>query len=228
MSPGGLESMMFSVRFVAFAGTFALGVGTAAAQSAGPAAPAPTPHQGPPDAARPRPKRDSLVVAYSTSVGLGDTHDFAPNFSFLGFSLDWRARVSDQFWPGVSLGWQVLYGKDFKTLQYRSTTFTGTIATNLNLIPMLITGSYYFLTDPKGVRPYGGFGVGAYAAEHRIDVGSWTVSDTSWHFGFAPELGVALPTGSRQLVVSTKFNYAGASGRWDPLMYWNFNLGLEL
>jgi outer membrane protein len=169
-----------------------------------------------------------LIVAYSTSVGLGDTHDFAPDFSFLGFSFDWRARVSDKFWPGVSLGWQVLYGKDEKTLRYGNTTFSGTIATNLNLIPMLIAGNYYFMTDPKGVRPYGGFGIGAYAAEHRIDVGMWTVSDTSWHFGFAPELGVVLPTGSRQLVVSTKFNYAAASGRWDPLMYLNFNLGVEL
>jgi outer membrane protein W len=122
----------------------------------------------------------------------------------------------------------VLYGKDEKTLHYGNSTFTGTIATNLNLIPMLITGNYYFMTDPRGVRPYGGFGVGAYAAEHRLDVGIWTVSDTSWHFGFAPELGVALPTGARQLVVSTKFNYAAASGRWDPLMYLNFNVGVEL
>ena len=169
-----------------------------------------------------------LIVSYSTSVGLGDTHDFVPDFSFLGFSLDWRARVSEKFWPGVSLGWQVLYGKDEKTLHYGNTTFTGTIATNLNLIPMLITGNYYFMTDPKGVRPYGGFGVGAYAAVHRLDVGIWTVSDTSWHFGFAPELGVALPAGRRQIVVSTKFNYATASGRWDPLMYLNFNVGVEL
>jgi hypothetical protein len=59
-------------------------------------------------------------------------------------------------------------------------------------------------------------------------VGIWTVSDTSWHFGFAPELGVALPAGARQIVVSTKFNYAAASGRWDPLMYLNFNVGVEL
>jgi len=169
-----------------------------------------------------------LIVAYNTAVGLGDTHDFAPDFSFLGFSFDWRARVSDKFWPGVSFGWQSMYGKEVKTLHYGNTTFTGTIATSLNMFPMLVTGNYYFMTDPRGVRPYGGFGIGAYAAEHRLDVGIWTVSETTWHFGFAPELGVALPTGRRQLVVSTKFNYAAASGRWDPLMYLNFNVGVEL
>lgn len=179
-------------------------------------------------ASRPRQKNDSLLVAYNTSVGLGDTHRFAPDFSFLGFSLDWRARVSDHFWPGISLSWQVLYGKEVKTLHYGNSTFNGTIATNLNLFPMLVTGSYYFLTDPRGARPYAGFGIGAYAAEHRLDVGPWTVSEATWHFGFAPELGVALPTGSRTLVVSTKFNYASASGRWDPLMYLNFNVGVEL
>lgn len=168
------------------------------------------------------------MVAYNTSVGLGDTHDFAPNFSFLGFSFDWRARVSDNFWPGISLGWQVLYGKDVKTLSYGNTTFTGTIATSLNVFPMLATGNYYFLTDPKRVRPYAGLGVGAYAAERRLDVGVWTISDTSWHFGFAPEIGAVLPTGSMRLVVSSKFNYAFASDRWDPLMYFNFNFGVEL
>ena len=59
----------------------------------------------PPPNRPPRQKRDVLMVAYNTAVGLGDTHDFAPDFSFLGFSFDWRARVTDHFWPGVSLGW---------------------------------------------------------------------------------------------------------------------------
>jgi len=194
-----------------------------------PAYPAGAAYEPAPPAHRPpRQKRDLLMVAYNTSVGLGDTHDFAPDFSFLGFSFDWRARVSDNFWPGISLGWQVLYGKEEKTLSYRNTTFTGTIATSLNVFPMLATGNYYFLTDPRGVRPYAGLGVGAYAAEHRIDVGIWTISDTSWHFGFAPELGAVLPTGMTKLVVSTKFNYGFATDRWDPLMYLNFNVGVEL
>jgi len=175
-----------------------------------------------------RQKRDLLMVAYNTAVGLGDTHDFAPDFSFLGFSFDWRARVTDNFWPGVSLAWQVLYSKGVHTLDYGNTTFTGTLATNLNVFPMLATGNYYFLTDPMSVRPYAGLGIGAYAAEHRIDAGIWTISDTSWHFGFAPEIGAVLPTGRTPLVVSTKFNYGFASGRWDPLMYMNFNVGVEL
>ena len=191
-----------------------------------PAGPA---YEPPPPTSRPaRQKRDLLMVAYNTSVGLGDTHDFAPDFSFLGFSFDWRARVSENFWPGISLGWQVLYGKDVKTMSYRNTTFTGTIATSLNVFPMLATGNYYFLTDPRGVRPYAGLGVGAYAAEHRLDVGVWTITDTSWHFGLAPEIGAVLPTGKARIVVSSKFNYAFASDRWDPLMYLNFNVGVEL
>jgi len=187
-------------------------------------------YEPPPPASRPpSQKRDLLMVAYNTSVGLGDTHDFAPDFSFLGFSFDWRARVSDNFWPGINLGWQVLYGKGVKTLSYGNTTFTGTIATSLNTFPMLATGNYYFMTDPKKVRPYAGLGVGAYAVERRLDVGVWTISDTSWHFGFAPELGAVLPTGGGlRLVVSSKFNYGFASDRWDPLMYFNFNVGVEL
>jgi len=185
-------------------------------------------YEPPPPSHHPRQKRDLLMVAYNTAVGFGDTHDFAPDFSFLGFSFDWRAKVSENFWPGLSLAWQSLYGKDVKTLTRGNTTFTGTIATSLNVFPMLATGNYYFMTDPRGVRPYAGLGVGAYAAEHRLDVGIWTISDTSWHFGFAPEIGAVLPTGTAKLVVSTKFNYAFGTDDWDPLMYMNFNLGVEL
>src|SRR6185369_9780068 len=101
-------------------------------------------------------------------------------------------KVTDNFWPGISLAWQALYGKDVKTITRGNTTFTGTIATSLNVFPMLATGNYYFMTDPRGVRPYAGLGVGAYAAEHRLDVGIWTISDTSWHFGFAPEIGATI------------------------------------
>jgi len=196
-----------------------------------PAYPAGSAYYEPPPPPANRPpgrKRDLIMVAYNTAVGLGDTHDFAPNFSFLGFSFDWRARVTDNFWPGLSLSWQSLYGKEQKTLSYANTTFTGTIATSLNVFPMLATGNYYFMTDPRGVRPYAGLGVGAFAVEHRLDVGIWTVNDTSWHFGLAPEIGAVLPTGTARLVVSTKFNYGFATDRWDPLMYLNFNVGVEL
>jgi outer membrane protein W len=96
------------------------------------------------------------------------------------------------------------------------------------VFPLLATGNYYFLTDPRAARPYAGLGVGAYAAERRLDVGIWTMADTSWHFGLAPEVGVVLPLARRNLTVSTKFNYAFASDRWDPLMYMNFNVGVEL
>lgn len=168
------------------------------------------------------------MLAYNTAVGLGSTHDFASDFSFLGFSFDWRAAITPSIWAGLSLDWQVLYAKENKTLEVKNTTLTGTLVTHLNVFPMLATGHYYFMTDPRAVRPYGGLGLGAYSAEHRVDVGFWTLADTSWHFGFAPELGVVLPTGAAGLVVATKFNYAFASGGWDEIMYVNFNVGVEL
>lgn len=169
-----------------------------------------------------------VVLAYNTAAGLGATHDFAPDFSFLGFSFDWRAAITENIWAGLSIDWQVLYSKQETTLEIRNTTFTGTLVTHLNVFPLLATGHYYFMTDRKGIRPYGGLGLGAYSVEHRADVGFWTLADTSWHFGLAPEIGVVLPTGPAGVVVATKFNYAFPSDDWDETMYFNFNLGVEL
>jgi outer membrane protein len=111
---------------------------------------------------------------------------------------------------------------------HRSVTATGTLVTHLNVFPMLATGHYYLKTDPRDIRPYGGLGIGAYSVERRVDLGFWTLNDSSWHFGFAPEIGVVLPTGAAGVVVATKFNYAFPSDGWNEVMYFNFNLGVEL
>jgi outer membrane protein len=190
--------------------------------------PAPPREPQPPPPPKPRVRNDTVKLTYATGVGMGPTHDFTPDFSFLGFAADWRARVTDNFWPGFTIAWQVLYSKEYKTLTHDEVTFSGTVATTLNVFPLLADADYYFLTDRDGIRPYAGIGLGVYAAEHRIDWNIWTVQDTTWHFGFAPELGVVLPTGSLDLVLTTKFNYAFASGGWDQILYWNFNIGVEL
>ena len=193
--------------------------------SAYPAAPT---YEPPPPAPKKRGRPDTVKLTYATAVGMGPTHDFAADFSFIGFAADWRTRVTDAFWPGFTVAWQVLYNKEYKTLTHNDVTFSGTVATTLNVFPVLADADYFFLTDREGIRPYAGIGLGLYAAEHRIDWNIWTVQDTSWHFGFAPELGVVLPTGSVGLVLTTKFNYAFASGGWDQIVYWNFNIGVEL
>jgi outer membrane protein len=182
----------------------------------------------PPPPPKKRGRPDTVKLTYATAVGMGATHDFAADFSFIGFAADWRTRVTDNFWPGFTVAWQVLYNKEHTTLSRNDLTFTGTVAKTLNVFPILADADYFFLTDREGIRPYLGVGLGLYAAEHRIDWNIWTVQDTSWHFGFAPELGVVVPTGSVGLVFTTKFNYAFASGGWDEILYWNFNIGVEL
>ncbi len=173
-------------------------------------------------------RNDTVKLTYGTAVGMGATHKFTPDFSFIGVAADWRTRVTDNFWPGFTIAWQVLYSKEYQTRTYKDITFSGTVATTLNVFPLLADADWYFLTDRGGIRPYAGLGLGAYAAEHRIDWNIWTVQDTTWHFGLAPEVGVVLPTGSFDLVVTTKFNYAFKSGGWDEILFWNFNIGVEL
>jgi outer membrane protein W len=168
------------------------------------------------------------IVAYSTAMSVGSTNDFIDQFSFAGFSFDWRSRLKEKFWAGVSIGWQVLYNKAERTSEIGNVALTGTQVRHLNTFPLLLTGHYYHSSEDGKIQPYGGLGAGVYASEWRVDVGLLTASSVTWHFGLAPELGVVLPMGSNRFSLSSRFNYAFESGGNPEILFFTFAFGVEL
>ena len=95
----------------------------------------------------------------------------------------------------------------------------------INSFRMLGTSRQYRATR-GGARPFFGLGVGTQYVKQRVDVGQWRISDDTWHFALAPEIGVVLPVRSdAKWFISGRYNYAvKASDRTHS--YFGFNIGL--
>lgn len=177
----------------------------------------------------PRSRRDPLSLIglyYSTAASVGDTRDFAGGFSWGGFTFDGRQRVYDRLAVGVSLGWQYFHYKSYRTTTVGNLTVTGVQARQQTVFPMLATLHYSFKDDAQVAMPFVGLGLGAYAVNRLVDIGpAARFTDNSWHLGFAPEVGVALPGRSGSMLVACKFHYAFKTDDAPKQTYFNFSVG---
>ena len=81
--------------------------------------------------------------------------------------------------------------------------------------------------NPRGGSLYLGVNAGTYYIERRTDFSVVSAVTDNWHFGLAPEIGVAIPVRpALAAVLSTRYNYAFASGNVDDQAYVSFGLGL--
>ncbi len=169
-------------------------------------------------------------ISYGMSVPTSDTKDFTEGTSWRNGTVDILAKVRPNMAVGLSFGWNVF--NDVTTtvsridgVGSRPLDIGGTQYRYINSFPMLVTVRQ-FTGTPGGMRPFFGLGVGTQLVKQRVDVGQWRISDDTWHFALAPEIGVWLPMGSdAKWFVNAKYNYAAkASDRTHS--YFGFNIGV--
>ena len=167
-------------------------------------------------------------MSYQMALPVGTTADFISTFSGRGFGIDYKGYVSPDVTVGGSVGWNVFYeAKPEATyfLDGGNTAVTGQQWRYINSFPFLLTVDY-FLGDYGDPRIFVGGGVGAYRIYERTDMGIYTIEPREWHFGIAPEVGVAVPMNrDAYFLGSLRFNYAFASGSIDNVSYLGVNLG---
>ena len=178
------------------------------------------------------PQRDALSLAaiyYNTAAPLGDTRDFAGGFSWWGVSFDLRQKLQDKVSGGLSVAWQSFAYKTWRTTTLGAVTVTGTQSRYQTTLPILLTGHYYIRDNPEAAMPFVGMGIGGYHVTRTLDIGPLArFSDSSWHLGFAPEIGISFPSRTGALMLATKFHYAFTAGDAPHQMYFNFNLGASI
>lgn len=164
-------------------------------------------------------------ITYDTSLPLEKTEEFVSDFSWLGLSLEGRKLVSPTASVGFFFGWHemdervnevvhVSPGVDIHADQQRY----------INSFPMMVTGHYY-LGQQGQLRPYFGTGIGAYLIERRNEFGVFLTDEDTWHFGIAPEVGIAWKAGWQSAgIIGVRFNWASPGGDEEE-MYINFRVG---
>ena len=164
-------------------------------------------------------------ISYGMSVPTSDTKDFIGGTSWRNWTTDILARVRPNTAVGVSFGWNVFNEVTTTVSSIGGVDIAGTQYRYINSFPMLVTVRQF--TGARGaLRPFFGLGIGTQLVKQRVDVGQWRISDDTWHFALAPEIGAVLPMGSNaKWFVNAKYNYAAkASGRKHS--YFGFNLGV--
>ena len=166
------------------------------------------------------------AVTYNMAVPFGSTSDFSGDFSPRGVGLDVRYRFAHQWSAGMSFAWQGFDGKTTDPVTLKNATLQGTQFRYTNTVPLLVNSHYYLPDVVEWAIPFAGFGLGAYYMERRVDVGIYTVAKDTWHFGVAPELGVAFRVYSARPVLILRYNHAFSSEGSGDQSFLNINIGL--
>ena len=165
-------------------------------------------------------------MSYGVSATASDTKDFTDDTSWRNWGVDLLAIVNPNTTVGVSFSWNVFHEVTPTVSSISGIEIAGTQFRYINSVPILVNVRRYLGTR-GGPRPFIGVGVGPHLVKQRVDVGLWTVSQDTWHFGVAPEVGLVVPVGySVRGFVNAKYNYAASAG--DPgrtHSYFGLNIG---
>jgi hypothetical protein len=164
-----------------------------------------------------------VIATYQIAFPEGDTKDFIDATSFRGIGLEGRWFVRPNLSAGVALDWNVFFKTTDKPIDIPHGTLSGEQDRTINAFPILATVHYYMGPDKMF---YVGLGAGPYYMSQRWDVGLYAFSNTSWHFGFAPEIGVSHEMAPHiRAVLGLQYNHAFESEN-TKLEYWALKLGI--
>jgi hypothetical protein len=160
-------------------------------------------------------------LTWSMASPMQNSKDFVSDYSFRGLGLDWRQMKGTTSF-GLNLGWNTMNEESFRTSGADQADLTGFQFRYINAYSILLSAHKY-LGQAGNARPFIGLKSGTYYIDRRTDVGLWRISDNSWHFGVAPELGFAIPMqGNLQyesFYTTVRYNYALAAGD-TPYQSW--------
>ena len=160
----------------------------------------------------------------------GDTNSYVSSFSWRGASIDFRRFPSSNYSFGFTGTWQVFHENSFETEvgsigdQPISGAVSGQQYRYVNVFPFLATAHYY-LGSRRDPRIFLGGGAGAYWAERRTEMGLYAFTNSTWHFGVAPEIGAMFPVGTgAYLYVKANYNWTTKSSDLD-YQFFGFSVG---
>ena len=166
-------------------------------------------------------------ATYSTALPMGDQKTFTDgqSFSFRGATIEGRKILNENASAGLSFGWHVFNASGDRTNVVQNVTISGNQFRYTNAFPLFANMHYYF-GQQGALRPYVGANVGTIYAERRVDINLYSVSQDTWHFAVAPEVGVVFPLGwVVRGVLAARYHYGLSASDYSP-QYFSFSFGI--
>ena len=170
--------------------------------------------------------QDSMpYITYNIGIPSGDMRDFASDTSYAGLEIGYRYIVQKDISVGFNVGWNYFKDKETGLTEIDNGHVYGRRGNYIDLFPMMVSGHYYFKTQ-KELKFYTGLNMGTSYVREKQAVGVFTMSDTHWHFAFAPEAGLIYPMTTTDLMFNIKYNYAFEASDSIDYSYWGINIGV--
>lgn len=169
--------------------------------------------------------------SYNMGATSADTKDYISQFSFRGVGFQGRKFMNfqNQWSLGFDMSWQVFNEKNEGTTYLaddQRNALSGTAFKYINAFPILLSTHYYLGSERRGTTTgFVGVNGGLYYIERRTEAGLYALTEDNWHFGLAPEVGVALPAGRTFLTATARYNWTAKAGGLD-YQFWTFIVGI--
>lgn len=172
-----------------------------------------------------------LGVAWDMTLPVGSSTDYINVFGVQGISFQARYHLPGGVAVGFMAAWQSWYDKSEQEVVIDNITLGGMQARAISVNP-LYGRVLYSLQDLLGLEktkspdPYAAINFGGARTVREVDMGVYAFVEDSWHWAFAPELGVEVPLKGVTLTAATRFNYLASSGDGPEQLYMSFSLGI--
>jgi outer membrane protein W len=165
-------------------------------------------------------------VSYQFSIPIGETYKYTPPVSWRGIGLDVATFVRRDLAVGLAFGWNVFFENTTSTITYKGTEITGNQDRSLNVWPTLVNARWFpKISSNRDIQPYIGAHIGGYIIERYIAIGLTAASETHFHFGLAPEIGVFFQNPVGAVFLNARYNMAFASGGVPFQQFLSISLG---
>lgn len=167
-------------------------------------------------------------IHYTIGVPTGETKDFISETSFRGFGIEFGKYVKEDISASILVGWNTFYEALPKaTYPIDNGEVRGQQYRYLNSMPILVNGQWHLDVSEKiKLSSHLGMGVGTYYNKQRTDMGIYSVSSSSWQFGFAPQAGFSIPvSGATLLNLGVVYNYALKTSNIGAQQWLAVNIG---
>jgi len=169
-------------------------------------------------------------INYAPSFPTGVLRENISEPSYRSFLLEGKKFVTKNVSVGGSLSWLGFYElKDRATYYFTDGAITTGISNYYYNFPILLNASYYFIPE-FWIKPYAGINAGTVYSKLEKQVGSLLISDQTWQFQFAPEVGIFVPFGKNAeagIQIAGKYNYITYQKfGYNGIQYFQLSIGL--
>ncbi|HZX41420.1 MAG TPA: hypothetical protein VFE93_06235 [Myxococcaceae bacterium] len=165
-------------------------------------------------------------ASYQFSIPIGETYNYTPPVSWRGIGLDVATFVRKDVAVGLAFGWNVFHTNVTSTVNIKGTDVSGNQDRTLNIWPTLANVRWFpKISSDRDIQPYIGANVGGYIIERYFAVGLTSLTETHYHFGLAPEIGVFIQNPVGAVFINARYNMAFAAGGVPFQQFLAFNLG---